>query len=162
MLKDFALFLKRGNVIDLAVGIVIGAAFGTVVASFVADVLMPPIGLLLGGVDFSNLFVVLRQGTEPAVTPEQAQQVGAVTLNYGRFVNTVIAFVIVAGAVYLLLRAVDRLRGPQGVPAEAPALRECPYCLSAIPVKATRCSQCTSEVSPPPLPPVEPRVPRTA
>ncbi len=148
MLKDFREFIMRGNVIDMAVGIVIGTAFGSIVKSLVADVLMPPIGLLLGKVDFSNLFVALRPGKVPGPyeTLAAAQAAGAVTLNYGMFINTIISFVIVAFAVFLTIRTVNRLKREEQERAAAPATRECPYCLSAIPVKATRCPHCTSEL----------------
>ena len=143
MLKEFREFAVRGNMIDLAVGLVLGVAFGTIVKSLVDDVIMPPIGLLLGKVDFTNLFLVLREGrvAGPYATPALAKQVGAVTLNYGMFTNTIVTFVIVAFAVFILVRQVNRFRQP------APATtRDCPQCLSKIPVKATRCAFCTSEV----------------
>ena len=137
MLKEFREFAVRGNVVDMAVGIIIGAAFGTIVKSLVSDVVMPPIGLLLGKVDFTNLFVVLREGASaagPYASLAAAQAAGAVTINYGAFVNTVISFVIVAFSVFLLVRQVNRFKR-----VEAPGTRDCPYCFSAIPVKATRC-----------------------
>ncbi len=144
MLKEFKEFAMRGNVLDLAVGLVIGAAFGGIVTSFVNDILMPPIGLLVGKVDFSNLFINLS-GTAYA-TLKDAKAAGAATLNYGLFLNTLINFLIVAFAVFLLVKQVNRLRRPAPAPA-APATRECPYCLSAIPVRATRCAHCTSELA---------------
>jgi large conductance mechanosensitive channel len=144
MLKEFKEFAMRGNVLDMAVGIIIGAAFGTIVTSFVNDILMPPIGLLLGRVDFSNLFITLRG--EPLATLAQAKAAGATTLNYGIFLNTVVSFLIVAFAVFLLIRQVNKLRRePEPVPA-APTAKECPYCFSSIPIKATRCAHCTSEL----------------
>ena len=148
MFKEFKEFAMRGNVVDMAVGIIIGAAFGSIVSSLVADVLMPPIGLLLGNVDFSNLFVVLKSGTAtgPITSIAQAKTVGAVTLNYGLFFNAIISFVIVAFAVFLLIRAINKLKKPEVKPAAAPATKECGYCYSAIPVKATRCPNCTSEL----------------
>ena len=148
MLSEFKKFAMRGNVVDMAVGIIIGGAFGTIVKSLVADVLMPPIGLLLGGVDFSNFFLLLKSGAPagPYVNLADAQQAGAVTLNYGSFVNNVVSFLIVAFAVFLLVRAMNRLEHPKGEPAPAPTTRTCPYCLSTIPLKATRCPQCTSQV----------------
>jgi large conductance mechanosensitive channel len=145
MVKEFKEFAMRGNVLDMAVGIIIGAAFGQIVNSFVQDILMPPIGRLLGHVDFSNLFVSLS-GTH-FDTVAAAKAAGAATLNYGVFLNTVINFLIVAFAVFLLVRQVNRF-APKPAPAAAPATRECPYCLSTIPAKATRCSQCTSELRP--------------
>jgi large conductance mechanosensitive channel len=142
MLKEFKEFAMRGNVLDMAVGIIIGAAFGQIVNSFVQDLLMPPIGRLLGHVDFSNLFVSLNGMHYDTLAA--AKTAGAATLNYGIFLNTVINFVIVAFAVFLLVRQVNRL-APK--PAAAPpATRDCPYCLTAIPVKATKCAHCTSQL----------------
>ncbi|HWX37753.1 MAG TPA: large conductance mechanosensitive channel protein MscL [Candidatus Sulfotelmatobacter sp.] len=144
MLKEFKEFAMRGNVLDMAVGIIIGAAFGQIVNSFVQDVLMPPIGRLVGHVDFSNLF--LNLSATHYDTMAAAKAAGAATLNYGVFLNTVINFLIVAFAVFLLVRQVNRLM-PKPAPAPA-ATRDCPYCLSAVPAKATKCSQCTSELRP--------------
>jgi large conductance mechanosensitive channel len=148
MLKDFKEFAMRGNVVDMAVGIVIGAAFGAVIKSLVADVIMPPIGLLLGNVDFSNLFITLKAGkvAGPYVSLAAAQAAGAVTLNLGLFINTIVSFVIVAFAVFLLVRGINQLRREQEAPPAAPTTKECPYCLSEIPLKATRCPHCTSEL----------------
>jgi len=143
MIKEFKEFAMRGNVLDMAVGIIIGAAFGQIVTSFVQDVLMPPIGRLLGHVDFSNLFVNLSGTHYPTIAAAKAA--GAATLNYGLFLNTIINFLIVAFAVFLLVRQVNRL-APKPAPAPA-ATRDCPYCLTAIPLKATRCAHCTSELS---------------
>lgn len=136
----------RGNAVDMAVGIVIGAAFGAIVKSLVDDVIMPPIGLLLGNVDFSNLFVVLRDGatTGPYASLAEAKRAGAVTINYGVFFNSVISFLIVAFSIFLLVRSINKLR--REAPSAAPAIKECPYCLSAVALKATRCPQCTSEL----------------
>jgi large conductance mechanosensitive channel len=145
MIKEFKEFAMRGNVLDMAVGIIIGAAFGQIVNSFVQDILMPPIGRLLGHVDFSNLFVNLTETHYPTIAAAKAA--GAATLNYGLFLNTVINFLIVAFAVFLLVRQVNRLT-PKPAPAAAPATRDCPYCLSTVPAKATKCSQCTSELRP--------------
>jgi large conductance mechanosensitive channel len=146
MIKEFKEFAMRGNVLDMAVGIIIGAAFGQIVTSFVQDVLMPPIGRLLGHVDFANLFVNLS-GTHYD-TIAAAKAAGAATLNYGLFLNTIINFLIVAFAVFLLVRQVNRL-APKPAPATAvPATRDCPYCLTTVPVKATRCAHCTSEIRP--------------
>jgi large conductance mechanosensitive channel len=142
MLKEFKTFIMRGNVLDLAVGIVIGAAFGAVVTSFVNDVLMPPVGLLFGKVNFADLFVNLS--STPVASVAEAKAKGVPTLNYGMFLNTLINFAIVAFAVFLIVKMVNRLRGP-AAPAPA-ATRECPFCLSQIPLKATRCAHCTSTV----------------
>ncbi|MFA6054380.1 MAG: large-conductance mechanosensitive channel protein MscL [Thermodesulfovibrionales bacterium] len=144
MLKDFKEFVMRGNVADMAVGIVIGAAFGAIVTSFVADVIMPPIGLLLGNVDFSGLFAVLKEGKVPGPyeTLAAAKDAGAVTLNYGVFFNTIMSFLIVAFSVFLVIRNVNRLKKKEEAPA--PATKECPFCLSVISVKAVRCAHCTS------------------
>lgn len=143
--KEFKEFIMRGNVVDMAVGIIIGAAFVTIVKSLVDDVIMPPIGLLLGNIDFANLFAVLKDGKVPGPyeTLALAKAAGAVTINYGVFINTVISFLVVAFCVFILIKNVNRLREP--LPAE-PDTRECPYCLSAIPVKATKCAHCTAEI----------------
>jgi large conductance mechanosensitive channel len=150
MLKEFKEFAMRGNVLDMAVGIIIGAAFGGIISSLVADVMMPPIGLLLGNVDFSNLFLVLKEGSTagPYASLAQAKAAGAVSINLGLFINTIINFLIVAFAIFMLIRAVNRLQKPAPAPAAAPSTRDCPHCLSAIPLKATKCSHCTSEVKP--------------
>jgi large conductance mechanosensitive channel len=140
--KEFREFAVRGNVIDLAVGVVIGAAFGKIVSSFVSDVLMPPLGLLLGRVDFSNLF--LNLSAQHYATLAEAKQAGAPTLNYGVFINTVIDFAIVAFAVFLLVQQVNRLTRRNK--AAAPATKPCPYCLTTIPLAATRCPSCTSHL----------------
>jgi large conductance mechanosensitive channel len=149
MLKEFKEFAMRGNVVDMAVGIIIGAAFGTIVNSLVSDILMPPIGLLLGKVDFSNLFIVLKEGTVlgPYASPAAAKAVGAVTINYGIFVNAIISFLIVAFAVFLLVLNINKLKRKEEVRPAAPSTKECPYCLSTIPIKATRCAHCTSELT---------------
>ena len=148
MLKEFKEFAVRGNVVDMAVGIIIGAAFGKIVDSLVKDLIMPPIGLLLGNVDFSNLFVVLKAGAPagPYASLADAKQAGAVMLSYGVFINTVMSFLIVAFAVFLVIRSVNRLKRQEAAPPAAPPTKECPYCLSAIPTKATRCAYCTSEL----------------
>ncbi len=145
-MKEFKEFAMRGNVLDMAVGIIIGAAFGQIVNSFVQDILMPPIGRLLGHVDFSNLFVSLS-GTHYD-TLAAAKAAGAATLNYGLFLNTVINFLIVAFAVFLLVRQVNRLAAKPAPAPAALATRDCPYCLSAVPVKATKCAHCISELRP--------------
>jgi large conductance mechanosensitive channel len=144
MLREFREFIMRGNVVDMAVGIVIGVAFGQIVTSLVNDIVMPPIGLLLKGTDFTSLFVVLRGGPYPSLAAAKAA--GAPTINYGVFLNTIVNFIILAFVIFLMLRSINRLRRPQTV--AAPATRECPYCLSAIPIKARRCAYCTSELPP--------------
>ena len=147
MLKEFKAFAMRGNVLDLAVGIIIGGAFGTVVKSLVDDIIMPPIGLALGNVDFSNLFVRLKDGPKappPYSTLAEAHSAGAVTINYGLFFNSVIAFLIVAFAVFLIVRAANRLQPKEA--AAAPSTKDCPYCKMPIPLAATRCPQCTSDL----------------
>jgi large conductance mechanosensitive channel len=148
MFKEFKEFAMRGNVIDMAVGIIIGAAFGTIVKSLVSDIIMPPIGLLLGNVDFSNLFTVLREGSTsgPYLALADAQNAGAVTINYGLFINTVISFLIVAFAIFLLIRSINKLKREQEAPPAEPTTKTCPYCLSDISIKATRCAFCTSEL----------------
>jgi len=143
MLKDFKAFLMRGNVVDLAVALVIGAAFGAVITSFVNDILMPPIGLALNGVDFTNLFVSLTGQSYASLAAAKAA--GAPTLNYGLFLNAIINFVIVAFAMFLVIRQTARFFPPPPPPAST--TRECPYCLSAVPLKATRCAHCTSELA---------------
>jgi large conductance mechanosensitive channel len=146
MFKEFKEFIMRGNVIDMAVGIIIGAAFGTIIKSLVDDVIMPPIGLVLGKVDFSNLFLVIREGKAAGIydTLAAAKAAGAVTINYGQFINTIISFLIVAFAVFMLIRAVNQLK--RETPPE-PDTKECPYCLSVIPIKASRCAHCTAEIT---------------
>ena len=148
MLKEFKEFAMRGNVLDMAVGIIIGAAFGTIINSLVADVIMPPIGLLFGNIDFSNLFAVLKEGkvAGPYVSLAAAKEAGAVSINYGFFINTIITFLIVAFAIFLLIRNVNKLVKQQEAPPPVPTTKECPYCLSTIPIKATRCGHCTSEL----------------
>jgi large conductance mechanosensitive channel len=144
MLKEFKEFALRGNVVDLAIGIVIGGAFGKIVSSFVGDILMPPIGLLLGNVDFSNLFVNLSGGRYESLAA--AQEAGAATINYGLFISTVIDFVIVAFAMFLLVRQINRLQREEDEEPAEPTTKECPHCLSEIPIGATRCPHCTSEL----------------
>jgi large conductance mechanosensitive channel len=141
MLKEFREFAARGNVIDLAVGVIIGAAFGKVVSSLVTDVIMPPIGMALGRVDFSNLFVALNGATFASL--DEAKKAGAPTVNYGLFLNTCLEFVIVAFAVFLLVKQVNRLKGPVIIDT-----RDCPFCFSKMAIKASRCPSCTSEVKP--------------
>jgi large conductance mechanosensitive channel len=144
MWKEFKEFAMRGSVLDLAVGLVIGAAFGKIVTSFVDDLLMPPIGLLIGQVDFTNLFINLSG--QPYPTLADAKKAGAATLNYGVFLNTVINFLIIALAVFLLIKQINRLKREKPAEVAAPGTKECLYCLSSIPLKATRCPHCTSEL----------------
>jgi len=144
MLKEFKEFAMRGNVLDMAVGIIVGAAFGKIITSLVSDVLMPPIGLLLGKVDFSTLF--LNISGKSYATLAEAKAAGVATINYGLFLNTVIDFLIVAFVIFLLVRQINRWNKP--APAPVPATKDCPYCYSAVPVKATRCPNCTSEIRP--------------
>ena len=148
MFKEFKEFAMRGNVLDMAVGIVIGASFGAIVTSFVADVIMPPIGLLLGNIDFSSLFIILKEGkvSGPYESLAAAKAAGAVTLNYGVFINTIISFLIVAFAVFLVIKNMNRLKREQEAPPAAPTTKECPFCLSAIPIKAVKCAHCTAEL----------------
>ncbi len=148
MLKEFREFALRGNVMDMAVGLVLGAAFGTIVSSLVSDVLMPPLGLMVGSLDFSTLFVVLKEGvtyTGPYLTIEAAKNAGAVTLNYGMFVNRVINFIIVAFPIFMLIRTMNKLKRNEAAQI-VPTTKECPYCFSNIPVKATKCGFCTSDL----------------
>ncbi len=145
MLKEFKDFAMRGNVLDMAIGIILGAAFGKIVTSFVNDMLMPPIGLLLGKVNFSDLFISLDGNTYASLAA--AQEAGAATLNYGLFINTIIDFIIVAFAIFLVVRQINRMRQkPEPAPA-APTTKECPYCFTTIPINATRCPNCTSQLS---------------
>ncbi|MGD2140081.1 MAG: large conductance mechanosensitive channel protein MscL [Burkholderiales bacterium] len=148
MLKEFREFAMRGNVVDMAVGIIIGGAFGTIVKSLVSDVIMPPIGLLLGGVDFANFFVVLKEGATagPYVDLASAKEAGAVVISYGLFLNAVISFLIVAFAVFLLIRSINRMKRQEEAPAAEPTTKPCPKCFTDIPIKATRCPNCTSDV----------------
>jgi large conductance mechanosensitive channel len=148
MLKEFREFAMRGNVLDMAVGIILGAAFGGIISSLVADVIMPPVGLLLGSVDFTDLYVVLHQGASPGPydTLELAREAGAVTLNYGMFINTIVNFVIVAFAMFMLIRSVNRLQREEDTPEPEDTTKGCPHCFTTIPIKATRCPNCTSDL----------------
>ncbi len=154
MMKEFRAFMMRGNVVDMAVGIIIGAAFGPIVSSFVKDVIMPPIGLALGKIDFVNLIIVLKQGSTPGpyASLAAAQAAGAVSINYGTFINTIINFLIIAAVVFFfIVRPIARMdarqKAKQPVPAPAaPTTKECPFCFTNIPIKATRCPNCTSEL----------------
>ena len=144
MLKEFKTFAMRGNVLDLAVALVIGAAFGQGVTSFVADILMPPVGMVLGKADMSNLFIELSSTKHATIA--EARAAGAATITYGLFLNAIVDFLIVAFAIFLIVRAVNRWQAPKTV-VEAPKMRECPFCLSSIPAKATKCLHCTSMVA---------------
>ena len=149
MLKEFKEFAIKGNVVDMAVGIIIGAAFTSIVQSLVNDVLMPPLGLLLGGVDFSEFFIVLKEGTAagPYATLAAAKEAGAVTLNYGVFFNNILSFLIVAFAVFILIKNINKMKRPEEKPEPTiPTIKKCPYCYSDIPMEATRCPHCTSEI----------------
>ena len=150
MLKEFKAFAMRGNVVDMAVGVIIGTAFGAIVKSLVDDIIMPPIGLVVGNVNFSNLFIVLKEGTAPGpyLSIAAAKEVGAVTLNYGAFVNVVVSFIIVAFAVFMLVRTLNRLKREDEVAPqkEEAVVKDCPRCFTTIPIKASRCPNCTSDI----------------
>ena len=148
MLKEFKEFAMRGNVIDMAVGIIIGAAFGTIVKSLVDDIIMPPIGLLLGNVDFSNLFAVIKAGKVAGryETLAAAKAAGAITVNIGVFLNTIISFVIVAFSVFLLIKQINVFKKKEAAAPAVPTTKDCPYCLSSVPIKASRCPHCTSDL----------------
>jgi large conductance mechanosensitive channel len=148
-IKEFKEFALKGNMLDLAIGIILGAAFGTIVKSLVDDVIMPPIGLLLGNLDFSNLFIVLRQPeniTGKLLSPESAKSVGAVTLNYGRFINNIVTFVIVAFSVFMVVKVLNSLKRKEEAAVEEVTTKECPYCCSQVAIKATKCPHCTSNL----------------
>lgn len=148
MINEFKTFVMRGNVIDMAVGIIIGGAFTKIVNSMVADIMMPPLGLLMGKVDFSNWFVVLKQGAQegPYASLAAAQAAGATTLNVGTFLNAIISFVIVALCIFLLIKVINRLNAPKEAAPVAPTTKKCPFCCSEIALEATRCPHCTSEL----------------
>jgi large conductance mechanosensitive channel len=148
VLKEFRAFILRGNVVDLAIGVIIGGAFNALVKSLVNDLVMPPIGLLLGRVDFANLFLTLKGGDPmgPYLTLADAQAAGAVTMNYGVFINSIVSLLITGFAVFMLVRGVNRLRRQKPAPPAAPTTKDCPYCLSKIPIAATRCPNCTSHL----------------
>ena len=143
MLKEFKEFAMRGNVLDMAIGIIIGAAFGKIISSFVADVLLPPIGLLMGGADFTNYFVTIKGAAQPTLAA--AKVAGSVTINYGVFINAILDFLIVAFAIFMLIRQVNRFKKKEEPAPAAPATKECPQCLSVIPLKAKRCAHCTTQ-----------------
>lgn len=150
MIGEFRKFALRGNVVDMAVGIIIGGAFGTIVKSLVSDVMMPPLGLLMGGVDFSNLFIVLKDAPDvagPYASVQAASEAGAVTINYGVFLNQVISFLIVAFAVFLLIKAINAAKREEEKPPADPVEKNCPECCTPIPIKATRCPNCTSQLA---------------
>ncbi len=153
MWKDFKAFIMRGNVVDLAVGVIIGAAFGAIVKSLVDDIIMPPIGLATGGLDFSNKFILLKEGAKaagPYASLADAKGAGAVTLNYGVFVNNIITFLIIAAAVFLLVRMISKLHMEQvamAPPPSVPTTKACPYCATQIPIPAKRCPNCTSQLT---------------
>lgn len=149
MFKEFKEFIMRGNVVDMAVGIIIGAAFGTIVKSLVADVLMPPLGLLIGGVDFSQLFIIVKEGAKvaaPYASLAAAEEAGAVLIRYGIFINTLISFIIVAFAIFLLIKGLNNMRREEEAPPAEPTTKDCQFCLSSIPIKASRCPNCTSKL----------------
>lgn len=148
MLKEFKEFAMRGNVVDMAIGIIIGAAFGTIVKSLVTDIIMPPIGLLLGNVDFADLFIVIKAGkvAGPYAALADAQKAGAVTMNYGLFINTIISFLIVAFAVFMIIRSINQLKRREEAPPAEPTTKDCPFCMSAIAIAAKRCPHCTSQL----------------
>jgi large conductance mechanosensitive channel len=150
IIKEFREFAIKGNVVDMAVGIIIGGAFGTVVKSLVDDVIMPPVGMLIGNVDFAELFITLRQGSVegPYPTIAAAKEVGAVTLNIGLFINAIISFLIVGFAVFMLVKSINRMKREEPVPPPAPTEKPCPHCAMTIPLAATRCPHCTSELQP--------------
>ena len=151
MLKDFKAFIMRGNVVDMAVGIIIGVAFGAIVTSIVKDVIMPPIGLALGNIDFANLLIVIKQGTPagPYASLAAAQAAGAVSINYGQFINTIINFLIIAAVVFFfIVRPIAKLQAPKKVEAPAaPITKDCPFCFSKININARRCPNCTSQLT---------------
>ncbi len=148
MLQEFKKFAIRGNVMDMAIGIIIGAAFGAIVTSLVNDVLMPPIGLLLGNVDFSSFYLLLKSGDPvgPYPTINEARTAGAVVLAYGKFINAILSFLIVAFAVFMFVRSFNEMKKKEEEKPAAPTTKDCPYCFTKVPIKATKCSACTSEL----------------
>jgi large conductance mechanosensitive channel len=150
MFKEFKEFAMRGNMVDMAVGIIMGAAFGAIIKSLVDDIIMPPVGLVLGNVDFSNLFMVLKEGTQagPYASTTEARKIGAVTFNYGVFINVIISFLIIAFSAFVLIKSVNRLKREEAAAPSVPTTRECPFCFSQVPLKATRCAFCTSDLKP--------------
>lgn len=148
MFKEFKEFAMKGNVLDMAVGIIIGAAFGLIISSLVNDLIMPPIGLLLGNVDFANIFAILKEGKIPGpyASVAAAKAAGAVTMNFGVFINTIINFLIVAFAIFMIIRNMNRLKRQEEAPIAVPTTKDCSFCFTTIPIKATRCPNCTSEL----------------
>ena len=146
VLREFREFAVRGNVVDLAVAVVVGAAFGRITTSLVADIIMPPIGLLLGHINFSNLYISLNGKSYPSLSAAQAA--GAPIINHGLFINNILDFIVVAFAMFIVVRTINRLKSRQPARSTEPTTRPCPYCLSSVPLKATRCSECTSYLSP--------------
>jgi len=148
MYNEFKEFITRGNVVDLAVGFIMGTAFSTIVKSLVSDIIMPPIGLALGKVDFSNLFAVLKEGDKPGpyYSVASAQEAGAVTLNYGMFINNIVSFLIIALAVFLMVKGINQMQRKKAAPPAVLTTKDCPFCFTAIPLKAVRCPNCTSEL----------------
>jgi large conductance mechanosensitive channel len=148
MFREFKEFALKGNVLDMAVGIVIGLAFGAIINSFVNDIIMPPVGLLLGNVDFTNIFFVLKEGiaAAPYATLADAKADGAVTLNVGVFINAVISFLIIAFAIFIVVKNANRFRKAEEAQPAVPDTKECPFCLSVIPIKAVKCGSCTSDL----------------
>lgn len=144
MLKEFKNFAMRGNVVDMAIGVIIGGAFGKIITSLINDVIMPPIGLLLGQVNFTDLFLDLSGKGYPSLAA--AQEAGAATINYGLFLNTILDFIVVALVVFLLVRQMNRMQKQKETPSAAPTTKKCPYCCTEIPIEATRCPHCTSEL----------------
>ena len=149
MLKEFKEFAMRGNVMDMAIGIIIGAAFGPIVGSLVSDVIMPPIGMAMGNVDFSNLFFTLKEGATagPYASVAAAKAAGAVTINYGLFINTIINFIIVAFAIFMMVKVMNRMKREQPAPAAAPTTKDCPQCAMTVPISAKKCGHCTSQLA---------------
>jgi len=146
--QEFRDFIQRGNIVDLAIGIIIGTVFAALVGSLVADIIMPPVGLAVGGIDFAELFLILEEGSPPPpyLTLAAAREAGAVTINYGLFINAVITFLIVGLAAFFIVRTVNRLRKPEAPPPPPPPTATCPFCLESIPLEASRCRYCTSYV----------------
>ena len=148
MIKEFKEFAMRGNIVDMAVGIIIGGAFGAIVKLLVSDVIMPPIGLMMGGVDFAELYMTLKEGATagPYASLAAAKEAGAVTINYGVFINSIISFLVVAFSVFLLIKSINKMKREEEAPEEEPTTKDCQYCFTSISIKASRCPQCTSQL----------------
>lgn len=148
MIKEFKEFAMRGNIVDMAVGIIIGGAFGLIVKLLVSDVIMPPIGMLMGGVDFAELFVIIKEGATsgPYASLAAAKEAGAITINYGIFFNSIISFMVVAFSVFLLIRSINKMKREEEATEEEPTMKDCPFCFTSISIKASRCPQCTSQL----------------